>query len=130
MKVQVYIQGQRLDLHDDEGINVKQVIQDVKDISKIFGDFSQTFNVPASRRNNEIFKFYYNADINNGFDARLRAAGSIDVNTLDFKLGKFRLDGVDIKDNQPTNYKITFFGNSIKIKDLLGDDNLIECILS
>ena len=55
MKVQVYIQGQRLDLYDDEQITVKQVTKDLKDISKIFADFSQTFNVPASKNNNKYF---------------------------------------------------------------------------
>lgn len=124
MKVQVYIQGKRLDLYDDEQINVKQVIQDVQDISKIFGDFSQTFSVPASKTNNEIFKFWFNSDINNGFDSRLRVIGSIDVNTLDFKRGKFRLDSVEVKNNTATNYKITFFGDAIKVKDLLGNDKL------
>jgi hypothetical protein len=126
MKVQVYIQGQRLDLFQDETISVKQVIQDIKDISKLFGDYSQSFTVPASKRNNDIFKNFYNADIVNGFDARTRVQGSIDVNTLDFKRGKIRLDGVEVKNNKPTSYRITFFGNAIKIKDLLGEDYLSQ----
>ena len=54
MTVEVYIQGQKLDLFDDESINVTQSVQDVNDISKVFGDYSQTFSVPASARNDHL----------------------------------------------------------------------------
>ena len=124
MTVEVFIEGQKLDLFDDETISVTQGVQDVKDISKLFADFSQSFNVPASNRNNAIFKNYYNQDINNGFDARTRKDGYLTVNTLPFKTGKIRLDGVKLKDNHPSSYKITFFGDIIKIKDRIGDDKL------
>ena len=124
MKVEVYIQGQRLDLYDDEQITVKQVTKDLKDISKIFADFSQTFNVPASKNNNKIFYNWYNPDVDNGFDARTRVEGSITINTLDFKHGKIRLDSVDLENNKPKNYKITFFGKVINIKDLISEDQL------
>jgi len=126
LKVAVYIEGQRLDLYKDESINITQGVQDVRDISKLFADFSQSFNVPASDRNNKIFKHYYNADIDGGFDARTRKFATIDVNTLDFKRGKIQLEEVQIKDNAPASYKITFYGDAIKIKDLIGDDKLFN----
>lgn len=124
MKVEVYIQGERLDLFEDESINVKQVTQDLKDISKIYTDYSQSFNIPASKRNNLILSNWFNADIDNGFDARTRVQATITINTLDFKQGKIRLDGATIENNMPVKYKLTFFGNAIKIKDLLGEDEL------
>lgn len=124
MDVTVFIEGERLDLFDDETISITQGVQNVKDVSKLFADFSRTFSVPASSNNNRIFKHYYNADIDNGFDARVRKSGAIYVNTLNFKLGKISLQEVSIENGIPTNYKITFFGDAVKIKDLLGDDKL------
>ena len=126
MKVTIFIEGERLDLFQDESITITQGTQDVKDISKLFADFSQSFNVPASDNNNRIFRHYYNADIDGGFDARTRKLATIDVNTLDFKRGKIQLDSVQIKDGQPSEYKITFFGDAIKIKDVLGEDKLFD----
>ena len=124
MLVEVFIEGQKLDLFEDEGITVKSVTQDLKDISKLFTDYSQSFNIPASKNNNLILSNWFNADILNGFDARTRVQATITINTLDFKLGKIRLDGADIENNVPKTYKLTFFGNAIKIKDLLGEDKL------
>ena len=124
MITEVFIEGNKLDLFDDENISVTQGVQDVKDISKLFADFSQSFSVPASKNNNRIFKHYYNQDIDNGFDARTRKQANININTIPFKSGKIQLNGVKIKDNKPSSYKITFFGDAIKVKDLIGDDKL------
>ena len=58
--LQLYIEGQEVELFKDESITLSQSIQDVKDISKIFLEFSQTFSVPASKTNNKLFKHFYN----------------------------------------------------------------------
>jgi len=122
--LQLYIEGTRIDLFKDESVNIVQSIQNVKDISKIFVDFSRTFNIPASKTNNKIFKHYYNYSISDGFDARLKKDATIELNHRPFKTGKIKLNGVDLQDGIPNSYRITFFANTIDLKDLLGDDDL------
>ena len=124
MIVELFIEGQRVELFDDETISITQGVQDVKDISKVFADFSQAFTVPASNVNNRIFKNYYNQDIDNGFDARTRKDAIININTIPFKSGKIQLNGVKIENGNPKQYNLTFFGDAIKVKDLIGDDKL------
>jgi len=123
-KLQLYIGTQRVDLFKDETVSFTQTIQNVKDISKIFTEFSKTFSLPASKVNNKIFKHYYNFDIQGGFDARNKVAGYIELNTIPFKEGYIKLEGIDLKKNIPHTYRITFFGNTINLKDVLGDDQL------
>ena len=48
-QIQLYIEGQRVDMFKDESVTITQSIQNVKDPSKIFTDFSKTFNLPASK---------------------------------------------------------------------------------
>jgi hypothetical protein len=62
-KVDIYVNGFRLDLFDDEEISINLSVQNVQDISKVFTDFTQGFTVPASPRNNEILQHYYNSNI-------------------------------------------------------------------
>jgi hypothetical protein len=62
-KVDIYVNGFRLDLFDDEEISINLSVQNVQDISKVFTDFTQGFTIPASPRNNEILQHYYNANI-------------------------------------------------------------------
>ena len=122
--VQLYIQGERVDLFADESVVLTQSIQNVKDISKIFTDFTRTFTVPANAKNNKIFKHYYNATITNTFDARSKVDATIELNHLKFRSGKVKLNGVDLKNNKPNLYRITFFGNTVSLKDTVGEDKL------
>ena len=124
LKVQLYIENQNIELFKDESISLTQTIQNIKDISKVFTEFTQSFTIPASKVNNKIFKHYYNYDIDNGFDGRKKVNAIIELNQLPFKEGKVKLNGVNLKNNKPYSYKITFFGNTINLKDKLGDTKL------
>jgi hypothetical protein len=122
--IQLYIEGERVDMFSDESVNITQTIQNVKDVSKIFTDFSKTFTLPASKTNNKIFEHYYNFNIVNGFDARTKKNSYIELNHKPFRKGKIKLEGVELRDNKPYAYKITFFGNTVDLKDILGEDTL------
>jgi len=127
----------RVDLFKDESVTITQTIQNVRDIGSIFTDFTRTFNIPASPNTNKLFKHYYNSDIVgsdntliSAFDARNRKNSRIELNHTPFKKGQIRLDGVFLKDNKPNSYKITFFGNTVKLSTLMGDDTLSALDLS
>ena len=123
-QVQLFIGNERVELFKDETISLTQSIQNVKDIAKVFTEFTKTFTIPASKTNNKIFKHYYNFDINDGFDARVKTDGLIKLNGVDFKTGKIKLEGVDLRENKAYSYRVTFLGNLVNLKDLLGDDKL------
>ena len=123
-RLQLYIGNDRVDLFKDETVSLTQTIQNVKDIAKVFTEFTQTFAVPASRVNNKIFQHYYNFDIDFGFDARNKADAKLELNDAPFKNGKIKLNSVDLKNNVAHTYHITFFGNTVNLKDVLGDDLL------
>jgi len=123
-EIQLFIEGERVEFFNDETVSITQTIQNVKDIGKVFTDFSKSFTVPASKTNNKIFKHYYNFDIENGFDARKKKSAKLEINNTPFRDGKIKLEGVQLKNNKPYSYKITFFGNTVSLKDLLGEDKL------
>ena len=130
--VQVYIEGQRLDLFDDEQINVTSTQQNVQDISKVFTDFSQSFSVPASSKNNEIFHHFYENDIgdfndvNTLFDFNIRRNGNIEIDYTPFRTGKISLEKAEVKNNQAYSYQITFYGDVVSLKDKFGDNKLTD----
>ena len=122
--IQLYIEGNRMDMFKDESVSLTQTIQNVKDIAKVFTNFTKTFSLPASKGNNKVFEHYYNYDIVDGFDARVKKDSTIELNYLPFEKGKIKLEGVDMKNNKPYAYRITFFGSIVDLKDVLGDDTL------
>ena len=67
--IQLYIEGQRVELFKDERVTTIDTIKNVNDVSKVFTEYSRTFSLPASKEANKIFKHFYNSDIQNGYDA-------------------------------------------------------------
>lgn len=127
LQLQLYIEGKEVELFKDESVSLTQSIQDIRDISKIFTDFTRTFNVPASKINNKLFKHFYNFNII-GFDARKKRDATLLLNYKPFKEGKIKLEGVKLKNNEPETYEITFYGNTVTLKDVLGEDKLSNLV--
>ena len=135
-QVQIYIEDTResgnyneLELFQDEKININLSVQNVKDISKVFTEFTQSFTVPASPTNNAIFRhFYENAvDVDESiYDPRLRRPAYIEINRTFFRNGKIQLEKSNLKNGQVESYTITFYGTIINLTDTFGDDKLAD----
>jgi len=121
---------QRADMFKDETISVTSKVKDVKDISKVFTDFSQSFTLPASKENNKTFAHFNRYDIVGGsdgsgaYDPRKSVDAKLEINHLPFREGKVFLNSVGMMDNIPYSYNITFYGNTVNLKTLFGEDKL------
>src|SRR5210317_2233694 len=134
-RIQLYIEDKStdpityplVDMFDNETVQLTSTIQDVKDIGKVFTDFSMPFTVPASETNNKIFRHFYNYNITgNAFDARKKKKAKIHINYMPFREGKIFLNSVKMKMNKPYAYEVIFYGNIVSLKDLIGDDELTD----
>ena len=124
--IQLYIEGTRVDMFDDESVSITQTIKNVRDIERVFTSFTKQFTLPASKTNNRLFKHYYNFEIIGGFDARKKVNSTIELNHLPFKKGKLKLDGVEMRNNVAYAYKVIFYGDTVSLRDLIGDDKLSD----
>jgi hypothetical protein len=128
MEVALYIYdgeiAKRIELFNDEKISITSSIQNVNDISKVFTDYSQSFTIPASDTNNQIFKHWYENSLDNGYDVRQRYSGYIEIDTQVFRTGKWQLESATIKNNRVEDYKITFYGVLKSLTDKFGEDKL------
>jgi hypothetical protein len=131
-QVDIYIEGTtkndytKLDLFDDEKINISSSIQNIQDISKTYTDFSQSFTVPASENNNKIFEYFYQNDVNNKIDHNLRRFSYIEIGLVPFRTGKIQLEGSSVKDGKVQHYSITFYGDLVSLKDTFGNTKLSQ----
>jgi hypothetical protein len=125
-QVQLYIEGERVELFKDETISLTQSIQNVKDPGKIFTEFSKSFTLPASKGNNKLFKHYYRVDMVGGFDARKKVPAEIKLNNALFRTGYIELKGTKLKNNACTSYKVNFVGSTVSLKETFKDDELSD----
>lgn len=130
MFASLYIGNDKLDLFKYESIELSSSVANINDITKNMTDYSKSFTVPATHANNIIFKHYYNANIDNAFDARIKHPGRIELYGFPFKTGKWTLNKVSVKQGKPSAYTINFVGNLVSLKDKLKNYELKDLNLS
>lgn len=114
------------DLDPQVNILLNDSIKDAKDVGKVMTAYSNQFKLPASKNNNQIFKYFHNHSVLNGFDSRRKHEAIIKLNGFDFKKGYIKLNKVNLKDNAPLSYDIQFFGELSSLKDILGKADLSD----
>ena len=114
----------RADMFKDESVVITDSLLNVRDVKKVFTPFSKQFNLPASKLNNKLFRHYENTDIVDSFDARYRHDAIIKLNGIDYKKGKIQFNSVQLKNNKAYSYKVTFFSDTVDLKEILGDSKL------
>lgn len=125
-KVQIYIEGERLELFNDEKIGINSTVQNIADIAKVFTDFSQSFTVPASPNNNQIFEHFYANEVDGTLNYNIRRDAFIEIDLNSFRTGKIQLEKSEIKNLATDSYTLTFYGDVRSLKDRFSEDKLSQ----
>jgi len=123
-QVRVFVEGQKLDLFNDETIEITSTIQNIQDISKTYTDFSQSFTIPTSPVNNAIWEYFYENAVTGNINYQERLNGFIEIDMTFFRRGKIQMEKSQLKNGQADSYTITFYGDVTTLKDLIGEDLL------
>ena len=118
--------AERLELFDDEQIQIISTVQNVQDISKTFTDFSQSFTIPANDHNNGILQHFYQSDVNALIDYNIRLDSFIEIDFNLFRRGKLQVEKANLKNGRPESYSVTFYGDGRTLKDYFGEDLLSD----
>jgi hypothetical protein len=128
--VGLFVEGVQVELFNDEQISVNSSVQNISDISKVFTDFSQSFTVPASPHNNNIFQYFYESDLEQTIDQNLRRNAYIEIDLTFFRRGKIQLEKSNVKNGHVDSYTVTFYGDVLALKDKFGEDKLKDLDLT
>ena len=113
-----------LDMFDDETIELTRSIQDVRDITKQFSDYSKSFNLPASAANNEAFKFFFKTDLLDGYNQHQEANAIIEFKGIPLIAGTLELVGSNTYKGKEKTYEVVFYGSVKSISQVMGEDTL------
>lgn len=116
----------KLELFNDEKIDISLSVQNVQDISKVYTDFTQSFTIPSSNVNNAIFEHFYQSDVDSVNNSNIRRLAYIEIGKTPFRSGKIQLEKSNIKNGKVDSYTITFYGNLVSIKDKFANDKLAD----
>ncbi len=124
------LQYERLELFDDEKINITLNVQTLSDLASIRTDFSQSFTVPASIVNNRIFEHFYQNDVDGTIDYNLKRPAYIEIDFIPFRTGVISLEKANTKNGNADNYSITFYGQLTNLKDIFGETKINQLNLN
>lgn len=130
-KVDVYIEViadsnnyEKLELFNDEDIQINSSIQNVQDLAKVYTDFTQSFTIPASPHNNRLFEHFYQSDVDAENNPNIRRNAFIEIGTIPFRSGKISIESSNVVKGRVESYSITFYGDLTSLKDKFGDKTL------
>ena len=114
-----------LDIEQSEVINLKTIVKDLNDITKIFSPFTQSFNIMATDKNKRLFGYVGNEKIqrinNDGkFDCLIYVSGFI------YQSGKLSFEETNYKNKRQDKIKVNFASNLTGLANKLGDTTIQE----
>ena len=124
MRFQLFVDEQVMDLFNDESIQLTRKIKDFNDVSKVYSDFTQSFMIPASDRNNKILSHWWNIDVVGGFDANKKISAHIEIDSIKVFKGCIEVVDVTFEQLQPTQYSVAFYGDVKNLSTVMGEDTL------
>lgn len=119
----------KLELFNDEKIELTSSIQNIQDISKVYTDFTQSFTIPASTNNNSILHHFYQSDVDitsNQWYFNFRIRAKIEIDLVPFRSGTIMMEKANIKNGKTGSYTLTFYGDLVSLKDKFGDSKLSD----
>lgn len=128
--VRLESEGTILDMFDDEPVTLNLNVQNLRDIGKIYAPISKSFTLPASNRNNQFFKHYYNVNVSGGFNAKTRTPAQLYVDSDQVITGYLQLLDCVIENENPKQYSVMVASSTPNLAKTLEGKVLSDLSLS
>lgn len=128
IQINATINGERriIDLYGDEDITMDVSFAEVQDITKRNSAFTQEFNIPGSKNNNDIFNHFYDFSVSTiDFDVREKFVAEITLNGAILYQGYIRLNRVS-RTNDEIIYNVSFYSEVGDVISNIGDKLLYD----
>jgi len=119
-----------LDLYKNEPIVLSLSFAELQDITKKNSAFSKSFSLPGSKKNNQVFNFFFDLNaIPTTFNPNDKFEASLLWDGTEILTGNIRLNGVSIS-NGEIIYQVTFYNQIGDLMSNIGDQFLVDLNLS
>ncbi len=130
LRIYLNNEEQYLDLYENESLKLTVEAKDLSDPVKIIGDISKELTVPATKKNNNIFKHYHRGDVVGQIDARKFIQCTLIMANKPNKTGRISIESVSVKSGVPYEYKLRYYSDLAEMIKKLGEDKMADVDLS
>ncbi|KAF2331463.1 hypothetical protein [Flavobacterium nitrogenifigens] len=111
----------KLDLFNNESINLKYTQKDLTDLSKVFAPYSLSFTIPATPKNRQALLFFGDTDvlkanITGSFPCKIYTDGNLNLT------GNFNVEEAKYDNNGITSIQGSFETDFKSLKERIGED--------
>jgi hypothetical protein len=130
LRIYLNNENEYLDLYENESLELTVSSKDLSDPVKVIGDISKELSVPATKKNNNIFKHYHRGDVSGQLDARKFIQCTLIIANQPNKTGRISLESVSVKSGVPYEYKLRYHSDLAEMIKKLGEDKLSDVDMS
>jgi len=130
LRIYLNNENEYLDLYENESLELTVSSKDLSDPVKIIGDISKELSVPATKKNNNIFKHYHRGDVSGQLDAKKFIQCTLIMANQPNKTGRISIESVSVKSGIPYEYKLRYHSDLAEMIKKFGEDKLSDVDLS
>lgn len=123
------INSASVDLYENESVNLVKQFTNVQDIQSPVSSFTQTFRLPATKRNLDAFGLVTIPDPS-GVDMKQKFEAELQRDTMPILRGAVQVKAVYMQKEHYADIEVVFFGEGVDLKTAVGDALLSDLDLS
>ena len=114
-----------LDLYQDEAVNLTIQFSDLENINSPVGSFSQTFRVPGTPKNLDLFGAVNLSDPS-GVNLKTKKDAELFSGSVSIMRGYVQVKAVYLQKKQYADIELAFFAGAVDLKTAIGDGMLSD----
>ena len=124
------IDGNEIELYENEPVNLSYQFSNLQDINSSSSNFSQTFRVPLTKKNQDYFGPVNEFGLIPDWDPKTKVDAELSYNTIPVMRGHVQVKAIYVQKGKYADVELVFFGETANLSHDIGDAMLTDLDLS
>lgn len=124
------LNGTDIELYENEPVNLSYQFSDIQEINASRSNYSQTFRVPLTKKNQDYFGPVNEFGLITTWDPKVKVEAELSYNTIPLIRGFAQVKGVYVQKGKYADVELVVFGETANLSRDIGDGMLSDLDLS
>lgn len=124
------IDGNEIELYENEPVNLSYQFSNLQEINASSSNFSQTFRVPLTKKNQDYFGPVNEFGLIPDWDPKTKVEAELSYNTIPVMRGFVQVKAIYVQKGKYADVELVFFGETANLSRDIGDGMLTDLDLS
>ena len=120
------IDGNEIELYENEPVNLSYQFSNLQEINASSSNFSQTFRVPLTKKNQDYFGPVNEFGLIPDWDPKTKVDAELSYNTIPVMRGFVQVKAIYVQKGKYADVELVFFGETANLSRDIGDAMLSE----